>query len=231
MSDGQNQGREYTAVATGNKKTILHTTFNLLRKHEACTEGYRKLAKHLGGVEGYGADKPINLMVILESNGVDDMLWCLRATQEDAETVSRRLAIQFAERALPIFEKHVPGDSRPRDAIIAAKRFLEQEIELETLLKARAAARAAARDAAWAAARAAAGAAARAAAGAAARAAAGDAAWAAAGAAAWDAAGDAAWAAARDAAWDAAWAAARDAAWDAQAQMILAELAFDEVMA
>jgi hypothetical protein len=198
-------------IQVEHNKTVLHTTFNLLREHQACEEGYRKLAKHLGGVTAYGRDTPINLLVILESNGVDDMLWSLRATQEDAETVSRRLAIQFAEQALPIFEKHVPGDMRPRDAITAAKNFLEGKIKLEALLKARDAAWDAARDAAWDAAR--------------------DAAWDAARAAARDAARaaarDAAWAAARAAAWDAARAAARDA----QAQMILAELAFDAVMA
>jgi hypothetical protein len=192
-----------SSVTTSNKKTFLSTTFNRLREAQACTEGYRKLAKYLGSVDVYGADKPIPLAVILESNGVDDCLWCLRATIEDSETAARRLAIQFAEQALPIFEKHVPGDSRPRDAIIAAKRFAAGEIELATLLKAWAAAGAAARAAAWAAA--------------------GDAAWA--------AAGDAAWAAAGAAAGDAAWAAARAAARAAQAQMILAELAFDEVTA
>jgi hypothetical protein len=202
-----------------NKKVFLSTTFNLLREHEACTVGYRKLAKHLGGVEAYGADKSIPLPIILESNGVDDMLWCLRATEQDSERVARELAIQFAEQALPIFEKLQPGDDRPRDAITAAKHFLEGKIELEALLKAGAAAWEAAGAAAWEAA------------GAAARAAAGEAAWAAAGAAARAAAGEAAWAAAGAAARAAAGEAAREAAWEAaraaQAQLILAKLAFE----
>ena len=33
------------------KKTKLTTTFALLRDRGACSDGYRKLAKHLGGVE------------------------------------------------------------------------------------------------------------------------------------------------------------------------------------
>ena len=128
------------------------------------------------------------------------------------DEVSMRLAAaDFAERALPIFEKEHPKDERPREAIQAARDFALGKINVAAW----AAARDAARDAAWAAAWDAARDAALAAARDAARAAARDAAW----AAAWDAARDAALAAARDAARDAAftaaWDAARGAAWDA----------------
>ena len=138
------------------------------------------------------------------------------------DSTARLFAADCAERALPIFEAHRPGDARPREAIAAARAFARAEIP------------AAAMDAAWAAAMDAASAAARAAsaaawaaassaaraASAAASSAARDAAWAAARAAAWDAARDAAmdaaWAAARDAARAAARDAARDAAMDAE---------------
>ena len=58
------------------------TTFALLHQHDACNSGYRKLAKHLGGVIKYGRNKPIPLLTILDNNGLDDALWSLRATVE-----------------------------------------------------------------------------------------------------------------------------------------------------
>jgi hypothetical protein len=164
----------------------LCVTLDTLQTAGACTEGYRKLLKHIGGVS-YGRSTPIPLAVVLKSNGLDDALWCLRATVEPCDTFARLLACDFAEAALHIFESESPGDMRPRVAIEVARRFaVGDATEAE---------RAAAGDAAWAAA--------------------GDAAWAAARTAArtaaWAAAGDAAWAAAGAAAGDAAGAAARDA--------------------
>ncbi len=141
----------------------------------------------------------------------------------DLRDVLVEFSCRRAEGVLHIYEKKYPNDSRPRNAIEAARASQRGEITKEQL----AAAGAAAWDAAGAAAWAAAWAAARAAAWAAARDAVWDAAWAAAGAAAWAAARAAAWAAAwdaaRDAVWDAAWAAAGAAAWaaagDAAGQM------------
>ena len=115
--------------------TTLTTTFELLRKADACTEGYRTLAKHLGGVGKYGADTPIDLLTILDSNGPMDTLWCLRATQQesDALKVARLFAIDCAERVLPIWEAKHPNDQRPRLAIQAAKDFMAGKITREAL--------------------------------------------------------------------------------------------------
>lgn len=122
----------------------LTTTFNLLREAKACTSGYRKLATHLGGVEAYGADTPVNLLTILESNGVADMLWCLQATQQEGATrVASQLAIEFASEVLPLFEKRYSEDARPRKAIEAAKSFMAGECSHDDLLAARRAAYAA----------------------------------------------------------------------------------------
>jgi hypothetical protein len=151
------------------------TTFEKLKAQGACEEGYRKLAKALGGISTYGKDRPITLIQILDSNGLDDALWALRACDE-CDRFARELACDFADECLPIFEKYAPKDDRPRKAIEVARRYARGEATQEEL----AAAWAAARDAARAAARAAA--------------------W----DAAWDAARAAAWDAARAAAWDAA---------------------------
>jgi hypothetical protein len=174
------------------EEVTFTTTFTKLKRAGACESGYKKLAVSLGGITRYGRYTPINLLQILDSNGVDDCLWSLRAVDHpDRDRIARYIACDCAESVLSVFETLRPNDSRPRDAIAVARRFADGQATADE--------RAAARDAAGAAgdaARDAAGAAARDAAGAAARDAAGAATWAAAGAAARDAAGAATWAAA-----------------------------------
>jgi hypothetical protein len=153
----------------------LTTTLNRLREAQACADSYARLMKKLGGAS-FDHDAPINLLTILEHNGVDDCIWSLRATEQDCDTVARLMAADFAEAVLPLFERECPNNDRPRKAIEAARAFAQGQ----TSAAANAAASAAASAAAWAAARAAANAAASAAANAAASAAASAAAWAAA---------------------------------------------------
>lgn len=113
----------------------LTTTLNRIRACSPCTAGWRKLIKHLG--EDFDPDAEINLLTILDSNGVADMLWCLRATNQDSKRTSSQIAIEFAEQALPIFEERRPDDLRPRKAIQAARDYLDGKISLEELRKAR----------------------------------------------------------------------------------------------
>ena len=177
---------------------MFYTTFAKLHGHGACTEGYQKLARSLGGVTKYGKDTLIPLDKIIESNGLQDTIWTLRATTESAENLLVEFACRCAEHVLHFYEDKYPDDKRPRLAIVTARVCITDKSPEATAARdaARAAARAAAwdADAAWDAARAAAEDARTAA-------------W----AAAWDAR-NAAWAAARAAAWDA------DAAWDAEAK-------------
>jgi len=146
----------------------ITTTLSAIRAAHPCRSGWVKLNKALGPDWG---DKPVSFRQILDSNGLDDALWCLRVLPPEMDGPIRLLACGFAETAL----KYVPaGEDRPRLAIETARRFVAGSATCEELAAAGdAAAGAAARAAAWAAA----GAAARAAA------------W----AAAWDAARDAAW--------------------------------------
>ena len=153
---------------------ILSTTFAKLKEFGACESGYKKLATNLGGITKYGKNKPIDLLTILDSNGIEDCIWALRAAIEpDREKIARLFACDCAESVLPIFESEKPDDLRPRKAIQTARDYAVGLATQEQLDAARAAAWAAAWDAAGAAAW--------------------DAAWDAAG----DAAGDAAWDAAR----------------------------------
>jgi hypothetical protein len=202
---------------------MIYTTFQQLHQANACKNGYRKLAEHLGGVNQYGMNHPIALTEILESNGLDDCLWVLHyAAGDSGLQLSHELACDYAEAVLPIFEKYCPGDDRPRNAILAYRKYLNTKDAARAA--ARAAAWDAARDAAWDAA----WDAARDAAKAAARAAAWDAAWDAARAAAWDAAKAAVWVAASAAAKAAVWVAARAAAWDAQTKLLKTRLLYSK---
>jgi hypothetical protein len=217
--------KDTTPINPADYAVRLTTTLNLLKKAGACRERYAHLVKALGGTS-VDHNAPINLLTILELNGTEDCLWALCATEQNCDQVARLMAADFAEAVLPIFERELPNDMRPRQAIQAARYFAVGRIGAAVRDAARAAVRAAVRDAAeaaeaaaWAAAEAAVRDAARAAAWAAARAAVRDAAEAAA-AAVRAAAEAAAWAAAWDAAEAAAWAAAWDAAGAAQSEII-----------
>jgi len=156
------------------------TTLNKIRACSPCEPGWTKLLKHLGKTTA--DDEPLPFSVILESNGLDDALWCCRASPEyDREW--RLFAVWCARQV-----QHLVTDKRSIEALDVAERFANGLATTQELAAAWYAAGYAARAAAGAAARVAARSAARAAA----RAAAGDAAGVAARAAAWAVAGDAA---------------------------------------
>ena len=179
---------------------MITTTLRQIRQHNPCSEGWRTLLTFLGktGVD----DEPLPLVTILQSNGLDDALWCLRTiTGHDKEIT--RFAISCAQEV-----KQLMTVDRSLDALDALERHLEIPLSREELDKVLAAARTAAEAiaawtieaAAWAA---------------------GAAAWVAV-EAAW-AAVEAAWAteAAAEAAVEAAWAAAEAAAWaEARARQV-----------
>ena len=129
-------------------KIILTTTLNRLRRARVCTDSYQKLLKHLGG-DSFDHDAPINILTILESNGVDDALLALRASSQDCSVLARFIAADLAKSVLPIFEKANPDDDRPRKAIEAARAFASGELSSDELAAAEAAAWDAAEDAAW----------------------------------------------------------------------------------
>jgi len=120
---------------------ILTTTFNLLRKADACKESYTKLRKALKGVKD---TEPINLITILDVLNIEDALWALRATEQNCDKVARLMASDFAQEALPTWKKYYPNDNRPADAIQAARDFANGLITKEQLNIARTASYAAA---------------------------------------------------------------------------------------
>ena len=120
----------------------LTTTLNKIRACSPCASGWQTLLKHVG--KDFDPDAEINLLTILESNGVADMLWTLRATDQDSKRIASQLAIEFAEQALPLFEKLRPNDECPRKAMQAARDYLDGKISLEQLRASRQAGAAAA---------------------------------------------------------------------------------------
>ena len=175
---------------------MITTTLRQIRQHNPCSEGWRTLLSSLGKT---GADdEPLPLTTILQSNGLDDALWCLRTiTGYDREIIRFTLACAQDVR-------HLMTDQRSLDVLSALERHLESPLSREELDKVLAAAEVVA-EAALAAARAAEAAWAAAEAAEAAEAAVGAA------EAAEDAARAAAWAAGAPEAAEAAWAAARAA--------------------
>jgi hypothetical protein len=129
----------------------LTTTLAKIRACSPCASGWKKLVTALGGIDAYGEDTEINLLKILETNGVQDTLWCLRATEQENKRTALELAIAFAEETLSIFESKYPDDNRPRMAIQAAKDYNAGLIDIEAIRTARHAAADAAAYAAYAA--------------------------------------------------------------------------------
>ena len=137
----------------------MKTTLNEIRKHSPCADGWQKLLASLGKTKA--DDEPLSLVTIIDSNGLDDAIWCLRAV-EGKDREIRLFAVWCARQV-----QYLLTDKRSLDALDVAERYANGQATHDELT--------AARDAAWTA---------EAAAGAAARAAARAAAW----VAAWDAA-------------------------------------------
>jgi hypothetical protein len=122
----------------------MKTTLNKIREQEPCKDGWTKLLKHLGKTQADDVEVP--LLTILESNGLDDTLWCLRAV-DGFEKEKRLLAVAFAREV-----QHLMKDPRSIAALDVAERFARGEATTEELKAASDAAYAARANAAYAAA-------------------------------------------------------------------------------
>lgn len=115
----------------------MKTTLNEIRAKSPCHEGWTTLLAHLGKTKA--DDDPLSIVTILDSNGLDDALWCLQAVK-GREREIRLFGVWCARQV-----QHLMTDQRSLDALDVAERFANGEAtEAE-----RAAAGAAARDAAW----------------------------------------------------------------------------------
>ena len=124
---------------------MITTTLNRIRSHGPCANGREKLLTHLGKTKA--DDEPLPFATIIESNGLDDALWCCRVEpQYDREW--RLFAVWCARRV-----QHLMTDPRSIQALDVAERYANGDAEEKELTAARDAAMAAAWEAARAAAR------------------------------------------------------------------------------
>ena len=121
----------------------MKTTLNKIREHNPCAGGWEKLLKYLGKTKA--DDEPLSIATILDSNGLDDAIWCLRAVEGKDREV-RLFAVWCARQV-----QHLMKDQRSIDVLDVAERYANGEATGDELEAAWNAARDAA-DAAWAAA-------------------------------------------------------------------------------
>jgi hypothetical protein len=135
------------------------TTLNAIRRAGPCEDGWTKLLRHLGKTKA--DDEPLPLLTVLESNGLDDALWCLRVPS--LNRLSRHFQAWCAECALHHFDSERTDDHRVRAQINMLRNDTASNQERAAVWAtawytawgaARAIARDAARGAAWDAARA-----------------------------------------------------------------------------
>ena len=113
------------------------TTLAAIRAASPCEDGWRKLLGALGKTSA--DDEPLDLLTVLDSNGLDDALWVLSYAMPD-DRLARHFQAWCAEQVLHLFEAERPDDARVRDQIAMLRNDEADD-----------AARAAAREAAWAA--------------------------------------------------------------------------------
>jgi len=121
----------------------MKTTLNKIREHRPCTSGWEKLLSYLGKTKA--DDEPLEITTILDSNGLDDALWCLRAVAGRDREI-RLYAVWCARQV-----QHLMADKRSLDALDVAERYANGDATNAELTAAADVARSAAWDAAWAA--------------------------------------------------------------------------------
>jgi hypothetical protein len=108
----------------------MYTTLNLIRAHSPCVRGWRTLLDYLGKTEP--DDEPLSIVTILDSNGINDAFWALRAVDgHDREKLL--FAVWCAHRVgYPL------TDQRLRDVLDVAERYANGRATIDELRRARA---------------------------------------------------------------------------------------------
>ena len=106
---------------------MLSTSFALLHDAGACEARYRNLAQALGGITAYGRETPITLLQVLDSNGLDDALWALRACGDEALLFAHKLTWRYA-----VHVEHL-GPPEAVACNTVTRRYLDGEATAEEL--------------------------------------------------------------------------------------------------
>lgn len=120
---------------------MIYTTLNKIRRHHPCTEGWQTLLTSLGKTKA--DDEPLPMVHILESNGLNDTLWCLR-TLPEYDDLWRLYAVWCARQV-----QHLMQDKRSLKALDVAEKYAKGGATKEELRTASDAASSAAREASF----------------------------------------------------------------------------------
>ena len=93
----------------------MFTTLNKIREQGPCTDGWEKLLRSLGKTKA--DDEPLSLLTVLDSNGLNDTLWCFRAV-DGFEKEMRLYAVWCARQV-----QHLMTDPRSLAALNVSERF------------------------------------------------------------------------------------------------------------
>ena len=119
----------------------ITTTLARIRECYPCESGWRKLLRGLNKTAA--DDEPLPLVRILEINGLQDAVWCLRAC-DNIDRPARLFAVECAEQV-----RHLMKDNRSLAALDVARRHAVGAATDDEIAAACDAARDAAWDAAW----------------------------------------------------------------------------------
>ena len=97
----------------------MKTTLNKIREHQPCPDGWQELLTYLGKTKA--DDEPLSIATILDSNGLDDAIWCLRAVEGKDREI--RLFAVWCVRQV----QHLLKDQRSLDALDVAERYANGE--------------------------------------------------------------------------------------------------------
>lgn len=118
---------------------MIYTTLNKHRPHGPCADGWVKFLRHVGKTQP--DDEPIAMSEILQVNGLQDAVFCLRSC-DLSDSDMRRFAIWCAQQV--VSQAQVPAECMA--ALAAAQQFNSGEIGGEVLVAAWLDARRVARD-------------------------------------------------------------------------------------
>jgi hypothetical protein len=118
----------------------MYTTLNKIREKEPCFPGWDKLLEGLNKTEA--DDEHLSIISIIDSNGIVDAIWCLRAVEGHDKEI-RLFAVWCARQV-----QYLMTDPRSIAALDIAERFANGEASSEELSAAKADASAASM-AAW----------------------------------------------------------------------------------
>jgi hypothetical protein len=103
----------------------MKTTLNLIKEKDPCPDGWTKLLKGLGKTQA--DDEPLTITKIIETNGIEDAIWALRAV-DGYDREKRLFACWCCDQIA-----HLITDERSKNAVTVARKFANGEASREEL--------------------------------------------------------------------------------------------------